>query len=240
MEASQAATGQGEAQTNGDGQAAEQQAKPGLDFSQFGVPAPADNAGQEDQYRIAREIAQQALAEYQQNLPHQQVQAPAEQDLTDLTFLDPAEPGFDPDQVLKHFSQTADAAAKREADALRTELQQTRGEISEIRMEREAEALVYEFPEMQDPEIQRQVVQAAAHYAQELGQPTLAQSPRFWGHVYKLAKAEQLRQEEGAAEAPRVAHLEGAGGAAPSGSQVDLGDLITGAAQGGSSVLPFQ
>jgi hypothetical protein len=234
VEASQAQVG--EAQSNGEGQAAEQQAaNKGLDVSAaLGIQQPAQESGGEDPYAIAREIAQQALTEFQQNLPAQQQVETQQQDPDlDLSFLDPAEPGFDADQVMQHFQQVAQEVAQRENKELREGLEN-------LRMENEAAILLGEHPEMADPQIYQDVVKAAQVYAQRLGTPELGNKPQFWGHVYKLAKAEQARQEEEASNAPRAAHLEGGGGAAPSGSQVDLGDLIVGAPQGGSSVLPFQ
>jgi hypothetical protein len=153
----------------------------------------------------------------------------------DLSFLEQyADPAAEPqslaDQLQPAIQQLVDRQTQQAIEPLQKQMQ-------EARVEREAQNLVDEFPDLATPEVAQHVVQTARELAQQLGQPELANEPKFWRMAYMMGKAAESANQEGR-DAPNAAHLEGGGGATPSGSQVNLGDLIVSGGSDGSQRLP--
>jgi hypothetical protein len=93
----------------------------------------------------------------------------------------------------------------------------------------------------QEEQVARPVFALAKEMAEHNGHPELSQEPWFVRMVYTAGKALEAAQEEGA-ESPSAAHLEGGGGAAPAGSQVDAMTQVFGAGEDqplGRRALPF-
>lgn len=157
----------------------------------------------------------------------------------DLSFLDaadPADPAYDPQQAAQAIQTAMQQAVQQAVQQQVTPLQEQQ---AEMRREREAEHLVAEIPDLADPETAERTVRAARELADSLGQPELANEPKFWRLAhFALQTAEQANTE--GSDDPGAAHLEGGAGATQGGaSRVDLGDAIVNASQGGRSVLPF-
>jgi hypothetical protein len=120
-------------------------------------------------------------------------------------------------------------------------LEPLRQETKEIRQEREWQDVANQFPELVDEQVARPVFALAKEMAEHNGHPELSQEPWFVRMVYTAGKALEAAQEEGA-ESPSAAHLEGGGGAAPAGSQVDAMTQVFGAGEDqplGRRALPF-
>lgn len=165
-------------------------------------------------------------------------------DALDLSFMDPADPDFDPAQVAERLGGLIDQAAERRANALmESRVGPLESRLNDMARTAEAERLVAEFPEFGDQEVATQVVQvsrqiAEAHVDDPKRAAELADQPWFWRLTYMAARAAESANQEGSA--PDPANLEGGAGAVPGGgSQVDLGEQIVGATRGGRSVLPF-
>lgn len=170
----------------------------------------------------------------------QEPQTPAEPEPIDLSFLDIADPNFDPQATAERFGSLIEQTmAQREQQLLSQHVQPLQQQLQQERVAREAQMLVDEFPEMGDPDIGPQVVTAARQVAEANGHPDLADQPWFWRTIYMAGRAAQTATEEGA-EPPPAAHLEGGAGARPGAQQVDLADQILSASgQAGRSALPF-
>lgn len=172
--------------------------------------------------------------------------ATEEPDELDLSFLDPADPAFDPAEVATRLGglieQTADKRAQALVDQRMAPLEKT---VKDFTRTAEAERLVSEFPEFGDQEVATEVVKVSRQIA-EAHMPNdpkaaaeLADQPWFWRLTYMAARAAESANQEGTG-VPDPAHLEGGAGAGPgSGSQVDPGDAIVAPSRGGRSVLPF-
>lgn len=217
-----AAAGNGDAgQQQGDAGQGQQ----GQDFSAFQQQLGDLTTGQEE----LRQLLQSAP------WSQQDVDQVQQEEGLDLSFLneyqDPAaEPQSLADQLQPAIQQLVDKQTQQAILPLQQQMQ-------EARVEREAQNLVDEFPDLATPEVAQHVVQTAQQLAQELGQPGLANEPRFWRMAYMMGKAAEAANSEGR-DAPSAAHLEGGGGATPSGSQVNLGDLIVNGGSDGSQRLP--
>jgi hypothetical protein len=215
----------------------EGQAQQGADGGQEAGPDVGALASQLE----AMQGSQEQMFQFLQSQPwvqEQQAQGepePAAEDFN-LDFLDAASPDFDPSQVAERLSGLIDQAAQRHVQPMQQQLQQQQEALNEERWNREANALVQEFPDFGDPQIAEQIVGSARQIAEAYGQAELAQEPWFWRMTYMASRAAEAAAEEGAG-APDAAHLEH-GGAAPAGSQEDIGDQIVNARRG-SSVLNF-
>jgi hypothetical protein len=168
--------------------------------------------------------------------PAAEEQAP-EADL-DLSFLDPGDPQYDPTQLAEQLSGLVDQVAQQRLEAGLAPIQE---QVQDMRREREWQAVADQFPELVNEEVARPVFQLAKEMAEHNGHPELQQEPWFVRMVYTAGKALEAANEEGA-EAPSAAHLEGGGGAAPAGSQVDAMTQVFGAGEDqplGRRALPF-
>lgn len=211
-EAAQAQQGQ----SNG-GEAAENGQQAGPDFGALSSQLEQIVGGQEElrQYLASEPWRQQQGG---QEAAQQEPAAPE----VDLSFLDPADPAYDPEQLTERLTSTfAQYVEQAQQQAIAPVMQQ----MTEMRQEAELRDLLGEFPDLGDEQTSRQVVEAAHQYAQALNMPQLANEAGFLRLVYLSGRAIDAAQNEGA-EAPGVAHLEGGGGANPGGSQVDPVDAI--------------
>lgn len=100
--------------------------------------------------------------------------------------------------------------------------------INNMEIQRQAESLEAEFPELQKEEVAGAVLQAAEQHAAEIGQPELGRNPAFVRVVYLAQKA----ADRAAGEVPAGTQpdgLEAAGGAVAPTPQVDPADGIVAA-----------
>jgi hypothetical protein len=218
MEASQATAQGGEAAA----ESAEQQYVTADQFN-------ALTAGQDELKQALQTIAQQV--QQPQPTPEAEPQVPE----MDLSFLE--DDGYDDTQVAERLAQTfqqqVDAAIQQRVEPLQQQIQ-------EQQHEREAQALVDEFPELATKEVQDEVLGLASELIQTNGWPQeMIHDPKFWRMTYMTAKAVKAANAETGAESRAAAHLEGGGGATPAGSQVDPAQAIIDAGRSGRSVLPF-
>ena len=157
----------------------------------------------------------------------------------DLSFLDSGDLTADPEATAEALADIFDRAVSQHVKPLQNELASQRDELADQRQERQFELLAAELPELQDPEVARQMGVAAQQLAEAMGRPELAGDAHFWKLTTMAVKAAEIAAEEDA-ETPSAAHLEGGGGAAPAGAQVDpLGPMFDEAGQGGKNALPF-
>lgn len=225
MEASQAGLA-GDGQAQGGDDAGQQQAP---DTAALAQQLEALTGGQEEmrQFLMSQPWQQAEAQEAEQEIPGDEP--------LDLSFLDPTEPGFDPNQVADRLGGLIDNVVEQR---LQREINPLRESMDEQRRDLESRDLVAEFPEFGDPQIADQVVDASKQIAQAYGKPELANEPWFWRLTYMAGRAAESANEEGSGD-PEAAHLEGGGGARPGGNpQVDLGEQIV-SARRGRSVLPF-
>jgi hypothetical protein len=206
---------------NDGGQDAGQQQQAGPDLSALASQMESLTSGQEE----LRQFMQQFTAQ-----PEEQQVDPYAYDPAALAgYEDPA--GADPDVFAQQVEQRIQQALQQQLAPMQEQLQQAR-------VEREADALVGEFPELAEPEIAQKVVGLAKQMAEQNGRPELANEPWFWRMAYMAGRAAENANTEGR-DAPQAAHLEGGGGATPAGSQVNPADLFGQGPRRGGSVLPF-
>lgn len=233
-----AATGQGQA---GGGDAAAQ--------GNGEAQAAQESGGSEAQ--LAQQLSelassQQDLQQWLRSEPWQQQETPQEEAQTqeeplDLSWLDPADPGYDPEQIAQRLGGLIEQAADRRAQEMRqSDIDPLKNELADMRRQSEAERLVGEFPALGETETANEVVQVARQIAEANNRPELANEPWFWRLTYMAGTAAEAANEEGS-ESPRAAHLEGGGGAAPAAGQVDYAaQIIDGGGEHlGRRALPF-
>jgi hypothetical protein len=228
VEASVAGQGQGDA---GQGEATQQR---GPDLSALADQLGTLSAGQDEM----REFLQSRPWDGQQE-PEQAQQEQQEPELDLSQFLDPADPSYDPNQVAQQLSDVVEKVVAQRVEQGLAPLQE---QVQDVRRERDWQAIADEFPELVNEEVAKPVFQLAKTLAEHNGHAELAQEPWFVRMAYITGKAMETANEEGA-EAPSAAHLEGGGGAAPAGSQVDALTQVFGGEEGiplGRKVLPFQ
>lgn len=218
---------QGQGQNGGGGEGGEaQQGQP--DFAALSTQLESLAGGQEEMRQFLASNPWQA-----QEAQEQQEQGAPE---VDLSWLDPADPGYDPEQMSQRmteaFGQYVQQATQQATAPVMERMQ-------EMQREQAAERLVGEFPDLQQSEVAQEVVRASHEYAGALGMPQLGNDPGFWRLVYLSGRAIDAAQQEGSGD-PGAAHLEGGGGAISGTSQVDPADEIMNAGgKKGSGVLPF-
>jgi hypothetical protein len=226
VEASVAGQGQGDA---GQGEAAQQQ---GPDLSALADQLGTLSAGQDE------------MREFLQSQPWQTTDAPQEQqagepelDLDLSQYID-ADGQYDPAQVSQMLSERLGEVVEK---VVEQRLEPLRQETKDMRQEREWQVIADQFPELADEQVARPVFEMAKTMSEQNGHPELAQEPWFVRVVYTGMKSLESAAEEGA-EAPSAAHLEGGGGAAPAGSQVDALTQVFGGGEDiplGRRALPF-
>jgi hypothetical protein len=226
VEASVAGQGQGDA---GQGEATQQQ---GPDLSALADQLGTLSAGQDE------------MREFLQSQPWQTTDAPQEQqagepelDLDLSQYID-ADGQYDPAQVSQMLSERLGEVVEK---VVEQRLEPLRQETKDMRQEREWQVIADQFPELADEQVARPVFEMAKTMSEQNGHPELAQEPWFVRVVYTGMKSLEAAAEEGA-EAPSAAHLEGGGGAAPAGSQVDALTQVFGGGEDiplGRRALPF-
>lgn len=171
-----------------------------------------DMSGTQEEMR--QFLAAQAQAAQAQQLQQQQ-QAQANQP-PDLSFLESeADPNVAAQRLQEVINQTAD---QRVQSMLEQRLGPMDQQLSDMRLNYEADQLVSEFPDLADEQVSGAVMEAAGQAATHMGQPELVANPQFVRMVYMAGRAAQMaQQQDGAAGAPGVATLEGGGGAGPAG-----------------------
>jgi hypothetical protein len=227
VEASVAGQGQGDA---GQGEATQQR---GPDLSALADQLGTLSAGQDEM----REFLQSRPWDGQQE-PEQAQQEQQEPELDLSQFLDPADPSYDPNQVAQQLSDVVEKVVAQRVEQGLAPLQE---QVQDVRRERDWQAIADEFPELVNEEVAKPVFQLAKTLAEHNGHAELAQEPWFVRMAYITGKAMETANEEGA-EAPSAAHLEGGGGAAPAGSQVDALTQVFGGGEDiplGRRALPF-
>jgi hypothetical protein len=220
----------GQGQAAADGQQAQ-----ALDAGSIQQALESMQGGQE---QLRQQLGQ--MGEFLQQQPWQQAEQdqPAEQDAPlDLSFLQ--DPMLEPQQVAERLTEVINQQAQTQAQQMiQQHVSPLEQSLNEMRLERGAEALVAEFPEMGQPEVANEVVNNARQYADLLKAPELANNPAFWRLVYAAGRAfdSAAQEQQPGAGAPGAAHLEGGAGATPGAPQVDLGDMIV---RGGGSDAPL-
>lgn len=184
--------------------------------------------------------AQQAAWEQQQQYApgYDPAQEQQEQPQTDLSFMDPDSPAYNPQQAAMALAGLMEQQSQQQVQAAVEPLQH---QIATMEAQRQADLLAGEFPEMEDPEIAQNVIDVSRQYAQMLGQPELGDNPAFWRMAYMAGRAADAANAEQQAP-PAAATLEGAGGASPGSSadaQQQVVQGILNADGAGRSVLPF-
>lgn len=159
----------------------------------------------------------------------------------DLSAFDETAPGYDPAQAAQHLQDMIDQRAAAQAQQLvERQLAPVQEAQDELRRERAAEMLATKYPDLQKAEVAKEVLDASAQKAQELGRPELAMDPSFWEMNLLSLRAIQMSQADGA-ETSQPAVLEGAAGASPGaqqGTATQAVDRIFGA--GRTNPLPFK
>lgn len=248
-----AATGQGTGgQAGGD---AGQQAQQGQQQQAQGdgqqTPDFGALVGQLEGLSTSHQETRQALDQVMQNLanaPWAQQDGQQQQDApmdVDLSFLDAADPAFNPEQVQQQLQSVIGQLVEQ---GVQQHVQPVSQQVDLQRRQMEAQQLIGEFPELNDADNMREVMGSAREYAGVLASTLglddqtaqrLAIEPGFLRVMYAAGRAFDAAEQEGSGD-PGAAHLEGGGGANPGGGQqVDPGDLIVQAASGGRNVLPF-
>ena len=238
-----AAPGQmgGEAAQDGNGQQGGEAAQ-APDLSSLTEQLGQVASGQEELRQfLASQPWQQQEAEAQQQEPEE---PPIE---ADLSFLDPGDPNYDPEQVSQRLTSLVGQLVNHGVEqGIQQHVAPLREQQAEMRREAEAERLVGEFPELADTDTANEVVNASRQYAAVLGVPQLGDEPAFWRIMYAAGRAFDAAREEGSGD-PGAAHLEGGGGANPGASQADqeaankarVDALLGGGGKRGASVLNF-
>ena len=225
------AAGQNAGQAEGQGQGAESEAQQGPDFGALAQQLEQQGQSLEE---LRGFLQSNPWAQQEQ----QQEAELAQEELPDLGFLESGDPDFD-QQLAQNLQNLINTQAQQVAQQQVSPIQQ---QLQELQRERAAEALVGEFPELNEPEHAQRVIQMTREYAEMMGQPDLADNPQMWRLVH-LANAAMVAAKEEEANGS-LAHVEGGGGAgAGQQPQVDLGDLIVnGQGEGrplGKNVLPW-
>jgi len=218
--AGQAGQGQGEA-----GEAATQQ---GDGVAGFADQLAQLQSGQEEMRSFLNNFAQQ-----QQQQTGEESADEGSQEL-DLSFLD--DPVMTPEQIASHMAGLIDQRSQAQMAPMSKAMQELSSGLDELKLQRDFDALVTEFPEIGDPETTTELLGTAGQYAQQLGKPELATSPAFIRLVYMSGRAAEMANSE--TQGPGVAVLEGGGGAGPGAVVPDRADQILNAKKG-RGVLPF-
>jgi hypothetical protein len=153
--------------------------------------------------------------------------------------LDPGESfaaGDDPEALAAGLADVVGQHIAQQTEPLRQQM-------AAMTTDQQIRDLVAEHPEMGDPDTARAVIDASHQLTQAYGWPAeLAGDPRLHRIVYAAGRAYDAANAEGDGEDPRAAHLEGGGGAGPSGAQQSgmTGMGIVNAKRVGRDALPFQ
>lgn len=207
------------------------EAQQGPDLGQLAEQLQSLTASQED---LRQYLA--SLPQLQQQEGEPQTQEP---EPIDLSWLDPTDPGYDPETIADQLGDLIDRTVQqREQELLQRHIQPLQEQQNEERVRREVQELVAEFQDLADPDVAQEVVNVSRQVAEAHGRPELAGEPWFWRLNYMAGRAATLANEEGDAESS-PAYLEGGAGTRPGAQQVDMGAQILAAGGGGRSVLPF-
>lgn len=174
---------------------------------------------------------QQQFGDFMQQF--QQQQEPAQQDEPAFN-VDELEASFGLDRqgaeqlagvLQEHTNSQVQAALEQFQQQHLAPLQQ---QVQQQQWEMDASQLASEIPDLQNPEMAQQVMDAANQIAENIGQPNLATHPQFVRVLaYGMIGMQYAQQQQQTAEsAPQAAHMEGGGGAAPQSAQQNPDDAV--------------
>jgi hypothetical protein len=207
---------------------------------------------QEQQAGLSPELAQQLstipdqleqLRSWMEESQQAQQQAPgaeAEQEPApaDLSFVNPESPNYDPQAAAQQLLQVLE---QQNADAVKAAVEPLQQQLQDQQVQREADFLAQEFPELEDPETADAVFRATREWVDAAGlPPEAAGNMQVVRAVFMMGRAAELHNEEQAREGQNAASLEGAGGASPGGTGqggFTAQSILEGG--GGRSPLPF-
>jgi hypothetical protein len=218
------AMGQGDAQSQSEGQAESQ----GPDLSQITGQLETLGTGLEEMRQFMQ--AQQQPAE-----PQAEEQAADEVDLSWLDQVSLEDPSV---------AQAAQAKLNEQLSGIVDQRTQALSQqLTSLQHDIQARDLAAEFPEIATEEMAQKVAGRgglAEQMAGQLGNPELASQPSFWRLVYMAHKAAETASQDGS-ENPGAGHLEGGSGPGPAPqSEEDIVKGIMGAGGVGSKVLNFR
>lgn len=164
----------------------------------------------------------EALDRLEQRLPEpdQQGYDPAQEEMQQNfeSLYDPTTGEPDPQQAERLLQQMIDQRASQAVGPVMQEIQA-------MRVERDAERLEQQYPDLQDPANAKAALDAAQEAAVQMGKPELAQSPALVEMAYLASQARERAAAEPAAGASGN-DLESGGGAAPSEEEDDPAQRI--------------
>jgi hypothetical protein len=161
-----------------------------------------------------QEQMRQFLSQQGEQAQEAEPPAPEAPQQPDLSFLE--DPNVSLETAQSRLNEVIQDTARQ---MMAEQLAPLQEQVSNIDIERHAEALMQEFPDLRDDATAKSVMDAAETYAKNMGNPELVANPQFVRVIYLAGRAAQHAQEQGAQGAPDVATLEGAGGASPAGQQ---------------------
>jgi hypothetical protein len=119
---------------------------------------------------------------------------------------------IDPDAA-RQAQQRLQSMIRQEAEGM---VEPIKAQLDEMRMRGEANDIAREFPDLNNPEVVKPVLDAAHRHAQRLGNEDLAGEPWFIRMTYLAGRAEEMAGQETPAGGQDGIRLEGAGAGAPS------------------------
>lgn len=202
----------------------------GIDFSPV--------MGQLEQLGSRLDGFQAQLEQFGQPEDEVEQDAPGEFDLPDFDFA--PDQGLDPQQAQQYLNSLIDQRVSSGVDPrLEEALGPIAAQVEQMRVERDAESLIEEFPQLADPQVAETTVQRAHELVAELGlDPSLANNRNVVALVFKANLADQYAAGEVPVGELQQPGLEAGAGAAPGGdSGPSLQEQIVAARSGG---LPWR
>lgn len=187
------------------------------------APPSFDTSKLEERMEAQARQMQEQLAQLQERLP-----APTEED----ELLEPGDDGYEDQEATKALDAWFEERFKERMEPLQQQ------QMVERRND-EYDALLEDYPEMQDEQFAKPIIARATELARSLN-PDAVNRPEFVDlieAVYKAHVADQRAAREKPAGERKEVVLEGAGGAAPSEPEEDLAARIVAAGNSSSELV---
>jgi hypothetical protein len=152
-------------------------------------------------------------------------------DLSALLGEDAA--GVDPQALEQAFGQYDSRAQQQLQTAIEQATAPLTQQLRELQVGRDMEALAARYPDLDNVEIARPVVDAAKELAEALGNPDIAVNSKVLETIYKAQMADKYAAGEVPVGGQQQVELERAGGAGPAATEPNIADRLIAQRKGG-------
>jgi hypothetical protein len=173
------------------------------------------------------------ISQIEQMLTAEEPEGPDDNEFDLSSLLGEDAAGVDPQALEQAFGQYDSRAQQQLQTAIEQATAPLTQQLRELQVGRDMEALAARYPDLDNVEIARPVVDAAKELAEALGNPDIAVNSKVLETIYKAQMADKYAAGEVPVGGQQQVELERAGGAGPAATEPNIADRLIAQRKGG-------